>query len=121
MVSLPRMVNELPLDDHFTPHYGKLLIVFPLFQHELELPLRLPPSTKSLVRAIRARPSRAARYTLQDRHKRDVVGHTPTQPRPRESQRGQGIRRVCPDLRSHDVRARRCVILTLLAHSATVA
>jgi|SRR5258708_1123287 hypothetical protein len=91
MVSLPRMVNELPLDDHFTPHYGKLLIVFPLFQHELELPLRLPPSTKSLVRAIRARPSRAARYTLQDRHKRDVVGHTPTQPRPRESQRGQAF------------------------------
>ena len=94
MMSVPRMVHELPPDDHFTQHDGKLFLVFPLFQNEPELPLRLPPLpplTKSLVHAVRARPSRATRYSLQDRYKRDVVRHAPTQPRPWESQRGQAL------------------------------
>ena len=92
MVSMPRMVHELPLDDHFTQHDGKLFLVFPLFQNELEPPLPLPPLppvTKSLVHAVRPHPSRATRSSLQDRHKRDVVGYAPTQPWPRERQCGQ--------------------------------
>lgn len=91
MVSVPRMVHELPLGDHCTQQYGNRFIVISLFQHELEPPLHLLPLTRWQVHAKHARPGRATRCALQVRHKRDVVGHAPTQPRPWKTQCGQGL------------------------------
>ncbi len=91
MVSVPRMVHELPLDDRFTQYRGRLFIAFLLLRNKPELLPSLPPLTESLVHATRARSSRATRCTLQNPHKRDVVGHAHTRPRPRENQCGQAL------------------------------
>lgn len=39
MAAVPRMVHELPLDDRFKQHCGKLFIAFLLFRDAPELPL----------------------------------------------------------------------------------